>query len=99
MLRHYATTDEIRQQVVAVLAGQRKQRGYGNSDAVKQAIGELVNRGWTVKPTGWWRHPATGRATSTQTFEAMSPDGHTVRCFGSDLMLTGEFEPYVEEVS
>lgn len=70
---------------------------YALSDAVKQAVGDLVNRGWTVKPTGWWRHPASDRSTRTPTFEVISPDGHVVRCFPSDMLLTGEFPPYVEQ--
>lgn len=97
-----AEPEKIRNEIIRMLSGPARQKpkpfdGYGLSDAVKRAIGELVNRGWTVKPTGWWHHPASRRPTTASTFEVSSPDGHIVHCGPSDLLLTGEFPPYVED--
>jgi hypothetical protein len=71
--------------------------GYGLNEATRWAIGELVNRGWTVKPLGWWTHRPGAKPSHTPHFDVIAPDGRTVGCFPSDMLLTGEFDYVTEE--
>lgn len=70
--------------------------GYNLNEATKEAIGELVNKGWTVKPLGWWKRAPGIEPSNVPHFDVIAPDGRTWGCFPSDLMLVGEFEDVTE---
>jgi hypothetical protein len=72
---------------------------YELSESVRAAVGELVNRGYTVRPTGWWFPPLKHRGDSrgVASFEVVAPNGLVARCFPSDLLLVGEYRDVASE--